>query len=374
MKPFSLARVFLNITLLFAMSLALASGVALFAPSVNPLALAAGITFTVSFAQTAALSFGNASGRSPLALMALQVEIWHKDIVENLFKDNQFLNYAFNADEYVLQGSVVHIPNAGAKPNVVRNRSTLPAQVTERADVDITYSLDELTTDPIRIADADNYELSYNKRLSVMGDNYEAIREYAASLMMHKWAPDSVKGGSILRTTGTTGRPGAAPGASGNRRPLKLADIILAQKTLNKQDISASDRFMVVPSEMMADLRGEMSLTQERDFSIGANPETGVVGKLYGFNFIERSSTVVYKEGTPPTLVAFGAAGATDHCEAAIFWQKGAVERALGTVKMFENTNDPTYYGDIYSVLVRLGGRPRRADGKGFGAIVEVTV
>ena len=82
--------------------------------------------------------------------MAIQKEIWTKYIQENLFKDNEFLNYAFNADQYVLEGKVVHIPNAGSTANVVKNRTTLPATVIQRADVDITYSIDEFTTDVLR--------------------------------------------------------------------------------------------------------------------------------------------------------------------------------------------------------------------------------
>ena len=39
----------------------------------------------------------------------IQVEIWERDIVGNLFKNNDFLLQAYNADQYVLQGKVVHI-------------------------------------------------------------------------------------------------------------------------------------------------------------------------------------------------------------------------------------------------------------------------
>ena len=33
---------------------------------------------------------------------------------------------------------------------------------------------------------------------------------------------------------------------------------------------------------------------------------------------------------------------------------------------MFEKLDDPTYYGDIYSFLVRAGGRSRRPNHKGI--------
>src|SRR5258708_39807773 len=34
----------------------------------------------------------------------IQVEIWERDIIGNLFKNNDFLLQAYNADQYVLQG------------------------------------------------------------------------------------------------------------------------------------------------------------------------------------------------------------------------------------------------------------------------------
>ena len=45
--------------------------------------------------------------------------------------------------------------------------------------------------------------------------------------------------------------------------------------------------------------------------------------------------------------------------------------RALGQNDFFENLNDPLYYGDVYSTLVRAGGRVRRNDGYGVAALVQ---
>jgi hypothetical protein len=64
--------------------------------------------------------------------MAITKEIWMQAIVEGLFADNTFLSKAFNADEFVNQGRTVHIPNAGAPSNVVKNRNTFPATVNSR--------------------------------------------------------------------------------------------------------------------------------------------------------------------------------------------------------------------------------------------------
>jgi len=56
---------------------------------------------------------------------------------------------------------------------------------------------------------------------------------------------------------------------------------------------------------------------------------------------------------------------------AGLAWQQQCVSRALGEVKMFDKLDDPTYYGDIYSFLMRVGGARRRYDKKGVAVIVE---
>jgi hypothetical protein len=69
--------------------------------------------------------------------------------------------------------------------------------------------------------------------------------------------------------------------------------------------------------------------------------------------------------------VAWTTAGSATDNAAVLCWQKNSVERALGMVDFFEDLGNPTYYGDIYSALVRVGGRIRRSDGKGILAIVQ---
>ena len=117
--------------------------------------------------------------------MAIQKEIWTNHIQENLFKDNEFLNYAFNADQYVLMGKVVHIPNSGATATIVKNRTSLPATVIQRTDIDITYSIDEFTTDPILIPNADTVELSYDKLSNVLSEYESALRQLVARSEEH---------------------------------------------------------------------------------------------------------------------------------------------------------------------------------------------
>src|ERR1700744_414549 len=129
--------------------------------------------------------------------MAIQKEIWQDHIEGNLFKNNEFLLASTDASQYVLQGKVVHIPQAGALPTIVKDRSSLPASVTQRTDVDVTYTLNEDSSDPILIPHADTIELSYNKRENVLGEHEAALRQVTADSILVDWAP-SVAGNILL--------------------------------------------------------------------------------------------------------------------------------------------------------------------------------
>ncbi len=298
--------------------------------------------------------------------MAIQVEIWQADIVANLFKDNTFLNYVFNADQYVLAGKVVHVPQTGVSPKVVKNRTNLPATVTRRSDTEVTYVLDEYTSDPVHIPDADTVELSYDKRQSVLTDSREAINETVADEILTKWVPTQAK--NILQTSGDA-VPASAPSATGTRKSVTLKDISNIQALMNSQKVPKADRYAMLPSYMYQQLVEQMTEAQFAAFSRAVDEKEGIVGKLYGFTFFERATVLVLDEAG--AVKATDDPGAATDNEAALFWQKNSLERALGEVKFFENIGDATYYGDIYSALVRMGGRVRRADERGVAMLVQ---
>lgn len=300
--------------------------------------------------------------------MAIQKELWQNDIIEALWADNAFLQYAFNADQYVLAGKVVHIPQAGTSVSATTNRSSLPANVTTRTDTEINYSLDEITTDPILIPNADTIELSYDKRNSVLTDSKQAIAQAAALNLLFKWNPTAA--GNITRTTGAAVAAHTAS-ATGNRKKFVVADLKAAKKVMDKQNIPSTERYVLIDADMYDQLTEDMTATQYRDFSSAINPATGVVGMLYGFNIMMRSEVARYTNAATPVPISWATAGSAADNAAVLCWHKNSVERALGLVDFFERLGDPTYYGDIYSALVRVGGRIRRADAKGIIAIVQ---
>lgn len=265
--------------------------------------------------------------------MAVQKEIWMATIIAALFAENSFMSKAFNADEYVTAGKTVHIPQAGKPSGVVKNRGELPANVKQRKDTDLTFVLDEYTTDPIHIPHADTVELSYDKRESVLRQDKLALLDEVAKAMIASWWPDEhvqqLKEASMTK-----------------------ADVLALMEAFNAADIPQEGRYLLVDAKMHAQLLQSLTESESMAFLACADAQQGVLGKLYSFNVMMRS-----------TVNPSGGLGA-------LAWHEQSVCRALGEVKMFDRTDDPTYYGDIYSFLVRCGGRKMRADELGVVALV----
>jgi len=302
--------------------------------------------------------------------MAIQKEIWLNDIVANIFETNPHLGFAVNADEFVLQGKVVHIPNAGAKPSVTRNRTSLPASVVQRSDVDITFSLDEFTTDPILIPNADEYELSYDKRASVMGEQSAALSELVGTWFYRYWAPTGAA--NILRTTGSSV---TAHVGTGNRKKLTVADVKRAKLLLDRMGLPAEGRVIALDADLYDQFTDELTASQYRDFSQAYDASKGVVGQLFGFTFLApRTSVLIYTNDSTPAPVNPGTSIQGTYNAGGLIWHRDSVIRAMGDNEFFENEKDPTYYGSIYSALVRAGGRIRRNDAKGVIALVQDAV
>ena len=322
---------------------------------VNPYAIT-GTVFVSSFIPTGVV--GLKAG--------INVEIWQDFIVGNLFKNNEFLKQSIDVGQFVLNGSVVHIPNAGNPSGVERNRTNLPASIKRRNDTDVVYVLDEFTTDPVAILRADEVELSYNKMSSVLGEDMTNLQDTFADWMLYNWRVEEAT--KKIVTTGDA-IISHLDGTTGNRKAFKLVDLKKVQKAMNKDNVPKSGRYAILDSDMYDQLTTDLTATQYRDFSSNQNVAEGIVGRLYGFDIYERSS--VLAATSAKAIKTPGATAVSSDVAVALFWQKDMVERAVGSVESFEKLKDPTMYGDIYSFLLRGGGRKRRADNKGVYGVFQ---
>lgn len=301
------------------------------------------------------------------------MEVWANYIMERFYKDNAFLRNSFDDSGYVLNGRIVHIPQPGAKPNVVVNRNAYPAAAVRRADTDVLYALDELTTDPTHIPNIDQIHISYNKADDVLGDHMQTVDETAAELLLRKWAANA----NTYRTTGAqivNGNPAqltVAPiaGQVGNRYAFTHRDLKNLMTQFNTTNAPKQDRYILIDDNMYDAFYDTLGETNAKDFSRYSDAENGVIGKLHSFNIMTRSS--VMASDNADAIKALGSAMGADDNLVSLAWHKNSVARAMGDKKLFQKLGDPQYYGDVHSALVMFGGRVRRADGVGIYKIIQ---
>lgn len=298
--------------------------------------------------------------------MALNTEIWLRSLVENFYPDNSFAAKSID-DSVFVNNRKVHIPNAGRPSNVEINRKTKPATVKTRTDNDLEYEMDELTTDPIYIPHADVAELSYDKRSSILANDRAQLQEVAHKNLLYRWYPGA---SNVILTTGKARAAHTSNVATNSRAAITKNDVLKLMELFNSNDVPKEERYLLLDSSMYIDLLADLSESDKWMFQNSADVQKGILGKLYGFNIMERSSVLRIAADTKAIIKWEEQAQATE-LAAAIAWQKDCVSRAMGETKMFDSTNNPTYYGDIYSFLMRTGGAPRRYDKKGVYLLAE---
>lgn len=299
--------------------------------------------------------------------MAVQKEIWAKTIVEGLFADDSFAAKSMNDDAFVYEGKKVHIPNAGKPSKIQKNRADVPATATNRQDTDVEYDIDEFTTDPVNIPYADEVELSYNKRNSVIYQDRESLREAARQNLLYKWAPQA---SNIIETTGAAVKA-HTPSATGNRKAMTKEEVKTLMTKFNKENIPQTDRYLLLDAEMYAQLLDSLTATDQIGFFRAADVKKGIIGELYGFSIMMRSEVLRYTTGGD--VSEWSTTGEATDNAAALAWHKASVSRAVGEVKVFDSYNNPLYYGDVLSFLVRCGGAIRRKDKAGVWVVRQAT-
>lgn len=298
--------------------------------------------------------------------MANRVELWAKTIIEGLYPDDSFMSKSIDDSQYVYLGKKVHVPQAGAAPKVEKNRSSVPATAKTREDTDLEYEIAEFTTDPILIPNADNYELSYSKRESVVRVARNELMEKVAADMLLNWAPESTE---TYEATGVEVDAYQAS-ATGKRKMINRQDVLNLMTQFDRQNIPQKNRFLLLDALMYGKLLADLTESDKNMFLASADAAKGILGNLYGFNIMKRSEVLRYS--STKSAVAASSSTATD-LPAGLAWHMDSVSRALGDVRAFDNRGDALYYGDILSFLIRTGGHKRRKDKKGVIAVLGVS-
>lgn len=300
--------------------------------------------------------------------MALNISIWQSTLVENFYPNNSFASKSVDDSVFVKAHKVI-IPNAGKPSGVKKNRTVKPAQVEQRTDNDLEYVIDELTTDPIYIPNIDTVELSYDKRSSIISNDRSQLQNEAHMNLLERWGA-GVPSANVLLTTGTTERAAhTSETATGKRKRITKEDLLSIMTRMDADNVPEEGRYILLDAYMYADLLADLSESDKWMFQNSADVQRGVLGNLYGLNIMKRSKVLRVK--SDKALLPWSEEAVAGELAAALAWHDKSVSRALGEVKMFESIDNPTYYGDIYSFLLRTGGSVRRYDKKGIYLLAE---
>lgn len=304
------------------------------------------------------------------AFMAVTVEIWQKDIIDNLFKNNEFAGRATSEDQYVIGGKVVHIPVAGVPDKSQKNVTSFPINAVKRTDSEILYSLDNYYQIPKFVEKLEQYELSYDKRQSIMGEQQAQLIQDCMDGLLYRWSltgTNMTSPGNYVLTTGASTTTDILTGATGGRLTMSKAVFSTVKKAMDNANILNTGRVALLTANHYQQFLDSLSDVERTNFYRVADFTKGVIGTYLGFDIMMRSSVQRWRKTTgiwapvDEQDPAF-AAGVNDSA-ASIIYQQNAVGRARGDVNVFDSAGRPEYYGDLFSMNMRLGGRQRRAIG-----------
>lgn len=348
---------------------------------VNPIQAALIFTVVTAAFQLIGLMLGFKYNSDVFALVGgLNPEVWVKTIQDNIYQNNDFLSRAIDDSQYI-KGLHVHIPQAGAKPNVVENRTTLPGTVGSRSDTDLTYQIKSYTTDPQLVQNFEEMQLSYPKRVSMLMNQMETLRFVVAQKSLFTWAPSGAT--RIVRSTGTASALNLPhTTATSTRKAVTIADVTRLKSILDKDEVPQTGRILLVPEYIYNnDFLNIAGLIQADQYG-APNMGSGVVARLMGFDIMIRSTGLVYDNTGTPLIKSTNGNGniteATTDNGAILGYHPGYVSRAMGSIIPYLNngtgTGDAAYYGHIFSSEIFHGAGKRRSDQAGTAAIVQTLV
>lgn len=296
----------------------------------------------------------------------LQKEIWHQFIMEKFYASNPHLKLSTDVTSMVIDGKIVHIPQAGAGAGGEKNRTQFPAGVVTRGDTEVTYALDAYTSNPVRIPNIDQYELSYDKKNSVLGDTRGEMTEFIGSDILYKWA-SGLPATSTIRTSGAD-IDATVAGATGTRKALIRADLKKAFVKLandTKGQIIGGNLVALVPVTML----GELVDPDKATYLTDEERRSGIVAKLEGFSIIPMTTRII--ADASGAIKPVGSLATADDNDVVVCYDPSKVEHALGSLDMFSREKDPQFYADLFSFEQRYGGRRRRQDNIGVINIIQ---
>lgn len=309
---------------------------------------------------------------------SLYSQVFASDVVPVLFPNNEALVHSVDLSGFVSDATgapILHVPQGFFVPGTKRNRDNFPAATVEGKDKDILMVLEDYSTDPFLIRNPQQTFLNYDARMQFFERGIMGGKTLMTKDMLYAWVGvrsldgqnDALPAANIFQTTGSATTDG--------KKALTYADLLKAKKILDKADIPQDGRKILITPEMESELANDSDIKDAGAFGV-RTMDNGRVIRVAGFDVMVRSSTVLYKlaNATSQTLQSRDTTevetnSATGYSQAAIAWHPMAVGRAKTDPRLFEDLDNPTYYGDIHSAL--WYGRGIRLKNDGVVSIVR---
>jgi hypothetical protein len=271
--------------------------------------------------------------------MALIKEVWMADIQETLDLNADFIGRMRNLDEFITNG-YIHVPQASALTAPVMNNTTFPLPVQHRTDSELLIKVDQFQSPVYTVPDIESFQISYNKRESIMGGLNRELVAYIGDQVFQRITPTAAN-----RKVTSTGA-------------LKYSDILAVAKKLDLDNVPKSDRHLELPTDLFYELLLDDDVKNQyiSGFAtVASGAEAGAL-KLAGIMIHER-----------PTVATVGGA------QAGVAYHKDAVGVGRGGVGVLTGTEgDPVYGGGTtMSSIVWLGAGVLRSDNKGIVTLVR---
>jgi hypothetical protein len=301
--------------------------------------------------------------------MALEKEIWIKDIQERITETVEFLQYTTDHSEYIKYKSV-HVPQAGNIMSVEVNRNSFPAPLKRRTDDELIYKTNQYTTDPVHIPSIEVFQINYDKRMSMYKEGYDFMAEVLAMDALYAYAKDS----ATIRTTGSSSDFALAKGATGNRKAITLVDVRKAAQILDKQGVPSTDRYLALPSDMYHELLAVEAVQNNAFNGYLLAMKDGQVPEIAGFKILKRNNLVTTDGAGVALAYDKDYAGTATDNVAAIAWHPSFVAKAMGATNVYFKEQDPQLFGDAISFEQWAGFSKLRKDNKGVVVIAQDAV
>ena len=287
--------------------------------------------------------------------MALNKQIWVKQILQGFYPDDSFLKKVVDYSQLV-DNHKIHIASAGIDPKVLINNTTYPIGVVGRDDTNNEITLEKFETENTLVRRPEAIEYSYDKLESVIRQHRFTLRKAVSMKAIHAFAPlkDTTET-PVIKTSGAN---------FGTRKRLRFVDILTLKERFDDAEIPLEERYLVLHPKHVSDLLLE-DIELFKDLT---NIKNGEPLKFAGFGCFSFSQMPTYGI-VEEVLTKVGYTEQKTDAFASVAFYANEVMKADGEVYMYSTIDDPKERGTIVGFDKRFVALPIR--GKGVGAIVS---